>query len=64
LGLLNISAAGIRERDRLVLESCVARGIAVATVIGGGYDRDQQALAQRHAIVVEEAAKLFGGTLN
>ena len=59
LGLLNISREGIRERDRLVLQMCVERGIAVATVIGGGYDRDQQALAERHAIVVEEAAKLF-----
>ncbi|WP_373080127.1 histone deacetylase [Zhongshania sp.] len=59
LGLLNISTAGIRERDRLVLETCVERGIAVATVIGGGYDRDQQALARRHGIAVEEAARLF-----
>ncbi len=59
LGLLNISTAGIRERDRLVLETCVERGIAVATVIGGGYDRDQQALALRHGIAVEEAARLF-----
>ena len=59
LGLLNISVAGIRERDRMVLQACVERGIPVATVIGGGYDRDQQALAERHAIVVEEAAKLF-----
>jgi acetoin utilization deacetylase AcuC-like enzyme len=64
LGLLNISNAGIRERDRLVLESCVTQGIAVATVIGGGYDRDQLALALRHAIVVEEAAKLFNAALN
>jgi len=59
LGLLDISIEGIRARDQLVLKTCVARGIPVATVIGGGYDRDQQALAERHAIVVEEAAKLF-----
>jgi len=61
LGLLNISIAGIRERDRRVLTSCVEHGIPVATVIGGGYDRNQQALAERHAIAVEEAAKLFAG---
>ncbi len=59
LGLLNISMAGIRERDQLVLQRCAEQGIPVATVIGGGYDRDQQALAERHAIVIEEAAKLF-----
>jgi hypothetical protein len=31
----------------------------VATVIGGGYDDDRHALAQRHAIVVEEAFDIF-----
>lgn len=59
LGLIDISLEGLRQRDALVLESCIRRGIPVATVIGGGYDRDHQALARRHAIVVEEAAKLF-----
>lgn len=58
LGLLKISEAGIRARDQLVLKSCLELGIPVATVIGGGYDDDRQALARRHAIVVEEAYKL------
>jgi len=60
LGLLNISLDGIRHRDRLVLEICKSKGLPVATVIGGGYDDDRQALAQRHAIVVEEAFGVFG----
>lgn len=55
LGLINISLEGIRARDRLVLEECKSRGIPVATVIGGGYDKDRMALTKRHAIVVEEA---------
>ena len=59
LGLLNISLQGIRERDEWVLQQCKQLGLPVATVIGGGYDRDQQALAQRHAIVVESAFKVF-----
>lgn len=59
LGLLNISLSGIRQRDRLVLEICKQKGLPVATVIGGGYDDDRQALAERHAIVVEEAFKVF-----
>lgn len=62
LGLLNISLQGIRERDEWLLETCKQRGLAVATVIGGGYDKDEQALAQRHAIVVESAFKVFSGT--
>ncbi|WP_394168372.1 histone deacetylase [Saccharospirillum alexandrii] len=58
LGRLNISEAGIRQRDRLVLSKLLQRGIPVATVIGGGYDDDRQALARRHAIVVEVAVEL------
>jgi len=59
LGLLNISLEGIRQRDRLVLRKVSELGIPIATVIGGGYDRDQLALAKRHAIVVEEANRCF-----
>ena len=59
LGLLNVSEAGIRERDRYVLQRCLRAGIPVATVIGGGYDDDREALARRHAIVVEEAQQCF-----
>lgn len=58
LGLINVSEAGIRQRDRLVLETFRTQGIPVVTVIGGGYDNDRSALAKRHAIVVEEAARL------
>jgi len=54
LGRLSVSEAGIRRRDRWVLERCVAAGIPVAAVIGGGYDRDVDALARRHAIVHDE----------
>lgn len=60
LGLLNISLAGIRQRDALVIETVRGLNIPLATVIGGGYDKDQAALASRHAIVVEEAARVFG----
>lgn len=59
LGLLSISVAGIRERDRLVLSVCRDMDLPVATVIGGGYDDDRKALAKRHAMVIEEADKLF-----
>ncbi len=59
LGLLNISFDGIRQRDRLVLETCKRKGLPVATVIGGGYDDDRNALARRHALVIEEAFKVF-----
>jgi acetoin utilization deacetylase AcuC-like enzyme len=51
LGKLALSDAGLTERDRLVLETCRAKGAAVACVIGGGYDADHARLARRHAAV-------------
>lgn len=59
LGQLRISEAGIRQRDNLVLSELKRAGIPVATVIGGGYDDDRDNLARRHAIVVEEAQRVF-----
>jgi acetoin utilization deacetylase AcuC-like enzyme len=55
LGMLNISLEGIRAREAMVIKTVRNLGIPLATVIGGGYDKDQAALARRHAIVVEEA---------
>jgi|TARA_B110000116_G_scaffold272435_1_gene297566 acetoin utilization deacetylase AcuC-like enzyme len=60
LGLLNISLEGIRQRDHLVLTQACEAGVPIMTVIGGGYDKDQKALARRHAIAVEEAYNVFG----
>ena len=57
LGMLNISIEGIRQREAMVIKAVRDTGTALATVIGGGYDRDQMALARRHSIVVEEAHK-------
>ena len=59
LGRLDISEAGIRQRDRFVMDTCVTRGIPVAAVVGGGYDKDVDALARRHALVHEEAAYVW-----
>jgi acetoin utilization deacetylase AcuC-like enzyme len=59
LGRLKVSETGIRQRDRWVLERCVAAEIPVAAVIGGGYDKDVDALARRHAIVHEECAYVW-----
>lgn len=56
LGRLDLSEEGIRRRDRWVLERCVTAGIPVAAVVGGGYDKDVEALGRRHAIVHEECA--------
>ncbi len=59
LGHLNVTWAGVAQRDELVLSTCLSRHIPVATVIGGGYDTDHARLAQRHAIVVDAAHHLY-----
>ncbi|BAM05139.1 histone deacetylase family protein [Phycisphaera mikurensis] len=57
LGRLAMTDAGLRERDRAVLEACRGQGVPVACVIGGGYGDDRVALAQRHGILHEEVAR-------
>ena len=58
LGKLDISWQGIEKRDQTVLKICQQFGVPVATVIGGGYDKDHARLAERHSIVVKQAALL------
>ena len=55
LGYLELSDAGIYQRDRFVIEACRSRHIPVAIVIGGGYDRDEEKVALRHGIVHQAA---------
>lgn len=55
LGKLSLSDDGIYRRDRYVIETARSCGAAVATVIGGGYDRDISRLAGRHAITLRAA---------
>ncbi|SNB63174.1 Acetoin utilization deacetylase AcuC [Arboricoccus pini] len=56
LGRLALSDAGLRRRDRFVIESCLRQGIPLAGTLGGGYATDMRSLAARHAILFEEAA--------
>lgn len=60
LGRLDLTEEdGIRQRDRWVLDRCVSSGIPVAAVVGGGYDKDIDALGRRHAIIHEECAYVW-----
>ncbi|SPJ32762.1 histone deacetylase family protein [Kushneria phyllosphaerae] len=49
LGHFELSLEGLYRRDLFVLEQCRHRDIPIAAVIGGGYDRNLAALAERHA---------------
>ncbi len=48
LGHLDISTEGVLARDKLVFDYCELRGIPIAAVIGGGYQRDIEALVNVH----------------
>jgi len=55
LGRLSLTDAGIRARDRRVIGWAGAHSLPLTCVLGGGYDRDRRRLAERHAILFEEA---------
>jgi acetoin utilization deacetylase AcuC-like enzyme len=57
LGRLNLTMAGVKERDRLVLSECYRRSIPVVLVMGGGYavpiERTAQAHVQTYCVAKE-----------
>ena len=52
LGRLGLSAAGLLQRDRLVLEECRARRVPVALAMAGGYARHIEDTVAIHAATV------------
>lgn len=52
LGRLALSDAGLVARDRHVMGQAQARGIPLASTLGGGYGDDVAAVAQRHATTI------------
>ncbi|MEO3998090.1 histone deacetylase [Mesorhizobium sp. CAU 1732] len=55
LGRLSLTKDGLRRRDEAVVSYFHTRGIPLCGVIGGGYSKDIDALADRHAILFEAA---------
>ncbi len=49
LGRLALSDAGLDARDRYVMQQARARGVPIASTMGGGYGEDRMAIARRHA---------------
>lgn len=63
LGRLALTDEGLETRDRYVMTQCRERGVALASVLGGGYSRDgdRMGIARRHArsiLALADAAKL------
>jgi acetoin utilization deacetylase AcuC-like enzyme len=58
LGHLHITTEGVLTRDKLVFAKCEKLGLPVAAVIGGGYQRDIDALVNVH-LQLFKAAGVF-----
>jgi acetoin utilization deacetylase AcuC-like enzyme len=59
LGRLSLTHAGLRERDRLVLEAARGRGLPVVLTLGGGYAKPLSATLEAHVGTYEVARDVF-----
>ncbi|WP_305857010.1 histone deacetylase family protein [Balneatrix alpica] len=59
LGRLKLTDQGIRQRDNYIIQLAHQHNIAIACVIGGGYDRDHAEVARRHSLLHQQANLLF-----
>jgi acetoin utilization deacetylase AcuC-like enzyme len=59
LGRLSLTMDGLAARDRLVLESCRARGIPVALAMAGGYAEPIDDTVAIHATTIRTARRVF-----
>ena len=59
LGRLNISDNGLIERDKIVFDTCLSNDIPIACVVGGGYDVNDQVLAERHGFLHWNALEIW-----
>lgn len=58
LGGLQLTKAGLRERDRLVAEASWRAGVPLVTVLAGGYARDVRDTVDIHVATIEVMAGL------
>ena len=59
LGKLNISEAGIRKREKMVINHFFKKNIPLCGVLGGGYNRDFEQLVNLHSILHETCNDLL-----
>src|SRR6185295_15829958 len=61
LGGLRLTKAGLRERDRVVIDAVRAEGVPLVIVLAGGYARRVEDTIAIHAATIGEAARGCGG---
>jgi acetoin utilization deacetylase AcuC-like enzyme len=57
LGRLELTIAGLRRRDELVLDACRAAGLPVVITMSGGYASDVDAIVTIHANTIRTAVQ-------
>jgi len=60
LGHLSVSAAGLRQRDRRVIDAARDAGIPIALTLGGGYANPLEPTLEAYLATYEIARELFG----
>lgn len=60
LGHFDISLSGVYQRDSLVFQQCDRAGLPISAVIGGGYQRDLDALVNVHFQLFRAALPQLG----
>ena len=60
LGRLSLSREGLARRERLVAELAQARGVPLASTVGGGYGDDAREIAGRHVDAILTLGEAFG----
>ncbi len=60
LGRLALTDEGLARRERLVARLALARGIPLASTVGGGYGPDKEVIARRHVAAILTLGEAFG----
>lgn len=59
LGRLNLSVGGLIARERLIATLAIARGLPLASTLGGGYGLDALEVANRHVTSIRTLGSAF-----
>ncbi|CAN5258293.1 histone deacetylase [soil metagenome] len=59
LGRLALTEAGLVAREDLVARLAIARRVAIASTVGGGYGADTAAIAARHAAAIRTLGQAY-----
>ncbi|WP_230482934.1 histone deacetylase family protein [Sphingomonas sp. Leaf21] len=61
LGRLSLSQAGLVARENRIADLALARGLPLASTVGGGYGDDVMAIAERHVTAILTLGKRWQG---